>query len=148
MWCAACGGQYDWRNPNRILVIQGSTDHQEAKIVRAHAAPHGMCDNLVNTLKLLANQQTGGVSPAQVLVDGFPKNEVGSNNHEAVTLGDLEKTQESLLVVKAKFTADFPEVVLREGADELTLGREEEGMLRTFIDTANVGDSREATGRG
>ena len=35
-WCAACGGQYDWRAPNRILVIQDSTDHREAKVSRAH----------------------------------------------------------------------------------------------------------------
>ena len=41
-------------------------------------------------------------------------------------------------MVKAKFTTDFPEVVLREEADELKL-RREEGMLRTFIDTTNVG---------
>ena len=59
-----------------------------------------------------------------------------------------EKTQESFVVVKAKFTTNFPEVVLRAGADELTLQREEEGMLRTFIDTTNVGDSREATAGG
>ena len=39
-----------------------------------------------------------------------------------------------------KFTADFPEAVFREGADELTLRREEKGMFRTFIDTPNVGD--------
>ena len=24
-WCAACGGQYDWRAPNRVLVMQDST---------------------------------------------------------------------------------------------------------------------------
>ena len=23
-WCAACGGQYDWRALNRVLVIQDS----------------------------------------------------------------------------------------------------------------------------
>ena len=34
-------------------------------------------------------------------------------------------------MVKPKFTADFLEAVVREGADELTL-RAEEGTLRTF----------------
>ena len=70
------------------------------------------------------------------------------DNHEAVQIGDLDRAQASLLVVKSKFTTDFPEVVLREGAKKLALRREEEGMLRTFIDTTNVGDSTEATAGG
>ena len=32
-WCGACGGQHDWRNRNRILVIQESTDRVEAKFL-------------------------------------------------------------------------------------------------------------------
>ena len=39
-------------------------------------------------------------------------------------------------VVKPKFSEDFPEAVAREGL------RGEEGMLRTFVDATNVGDSR------
>ena len=46
-WCAACG-QYDWKALNRVLVMQDSTDHREATVFRAHAAPHGVCDNLIN----------------------------------------------------------------------------------------------------
>ena len=64
------------------------------------------------------------------------------DNHEAVESGDLEKTLESLSVVKQKFTADFPEAVVCQGADELTLRREEEGIVRTFINTTQVGDNR------
>ena len=45
-------------------------------------------------------------------------------------------------VVKPKFTADSPDAVVREGADELTLRTEEEGLLRTFIDTTKLGDNR------
>ena len=51
------------------------------------------------------------------------------------------KTQESLPVVKPKFSADFLEAVVREGAEEMTLKRDEEGMLRTFVNTTNVKDS-------
>ena len=43
------------------------------------------------------------------------------DNHEAVESGDWEKTLGPLPVVKPKCTADFLEVVVREGADELTL---------------------------
>ena len=45
-------------------------------------------------------------------------------------------------MVNPNFIADFLEAVVQEGADELTLRAEEEGMLRTFIDTTNVGDKR------
>ena len=40
-------------------------------------------------------------------------------------------------MVKPEFTTDFPEAVVREGADELTLRAEVEGMLRTFIFSTN-----------
>ena len=65
-WCAACVGQYNWRDPNRVLVVQDSTDRSEAKVFRAHAPPLGACENLVCALKLLANQQTGGDSLVRV----------------------------------------------------------------------------------
>ena len=40
--------RYEWR-PN-------STNEDEAKAFRAYAVPQGHCENLNNTLKLLANQ--------------------------------------------------------------------------------------------
>ena len=61
----------DWRNPSRILVIQDCTDRREATVFRAHAAPHGVCGNLVNALQLLANQQQGGDSLVEVPVEGL-----------------------------------------------------------------------------
>ena len=65
------------------------------------------------------------------------------DNHEAVRIGDLEKNSMAIKVVGPKFnTEDIPEAAVREGVDELPLRRVEEGMLRTFIDTTNVGDRR------
>ena len=58
-------------------------------------------------------------------------------NHQAVKVGDLEKTMQSRPVVKPKFTTDFPEAVVLEGTDELTL-RAEEGMWRTVISTPRM----------
>ena len=52
-------------------------------------------------------------------------------------VGDLDKNMASKKVVKPKFTTD-----VREGADELTLRDEEEGVLRNFTDTTDAGDSR------
>ena len=63
--------QYEWRAPNRTLVLQISVNANEAKVFEAHAALLGLCDNLSNALKLLANQQTDGDSPIQSIVTGL-----------------------------------------------------------------------------
>ena len=62
-WCAICGERCEWRSPNRILVVQLRTNEDEAKGFRAHAVPQGLCENLINALKLLANQHKDGDSP-------------------------------------------------------------------------------------
>ena len=41
-WCAVCGGKYEWRASNRILVVQLGTNANEAKIFEAHATPQGL----------------------------------------------------------------------------------------------------------
>ena len=64
------------------------------------------------------------------------------DNQEAVKIGDLEKTLESLLVVDPNFSADSPDASVREGADAPTLRRGEDGTKRNFIHTATVGDNR------
>ena len=45
LWCAARGGQYGWKVPNKILVIQLSANAKEAKVFRAHAGAdwHAFC---------------------------------------------------------------------------------------------------------
>ena len=48
--CAACGGPFDWRAPNRILVVQLGANANEAQVFRAHAAPQGLCDNFVRRI--------------------------------------------------------------------------------------------------
>ena len=103
-------------------------------VFRVHVAPHGVCDNLINALQLLANQQTGGDSPIEMPVVKMMEKlrRFITDTHEAVEVGDVETTMELRPVVKPKFTA----------ADELTLRRKEEGMLRTSIDTTNEGDNR------
>ena len=67
-WCAACGSQHEWRAPNRILEERIGVNANEAKVREAHATPLGLCDNLLNALKLLANQQKDGHSPIQSVV--------------------------------------------------------------------------------
>ena len=115
-WCAACGGQYDWRAPNRVFVVQDSTDPREAKVIRTHSASQRTCDNLINALKLLRNQQKDGGSPVENLVanligeesqgilDGLRKF-IAVDNCEAVKVGGLQQDANYLKAVKLKFTA-------------------------------------------
>ena len=104
----------NWKAPNRVLVIQDSTDRREAKVFRAHAAPNGVCDNLINALRLLANHQKDGDNPVNMDVQGFLKKSrfkivdglrrrIMVDNHEAVRVGDLGKNMESGKVVKPKY---------------------------------------------
>ena len=58
-WCAVCGEKYDWRQPNRLLVVQTDDSIEQAKVFKAHAIPQGLSANLINALKLLENQQDG-----------------------------------------------------------------------------------------
>ena len=59
-WCAICVEKYDWRQPNRLLVVQTGESVEQAKVFKAHAVPRGLRENLINALKLLANQQEDG----------------------------------------------------------------------------------------
>ena len=52
--------------PNRVLIIQNGDDRREAKVFRAHAAPQGVCDNLINALRLF-----GEMSRRDMLVVGL-----------------------------------------------------------------------------
>ena len=48
-----------------------------------------------------------------------------------------------------RFTTDFPRAVVREGALELTVRAHETGVVRSFINTANLGNKKmAATARG
>ena len=106
---------------------------------------------MITALKLWANQQKDGDSPVNMVVHGFPEKSrlqimdglrrfVMVDNREAVKVCELDKKVKSSKVVEPKFTADFAEAVVGEGADELTLRADEEGALHTFIDTTNVVD--------
>ena len=48
--------------------MQTGESFEQAKVFKAHAVPQRLCENLINALKLLANQQEDG--------DGLPQNTV------------------------------------------------------------------------
>ena len=71
------------------------TGYEWAKVFKAHVVPQGLCENLVNALKLLANQQTDGDSQAfakeakQKIMEGL-RNFVKVYNHCALKAGHLK----------------------------------------------------------
>ena len=54
------------------VVLTGDSIDQ-AKVFKAHAVPQGLCSNLINALKLLANQQEDGDGLLQNMVKDLVK---------------------------------------------------------------------------
>ena len=74
--------KYDWKQPNRLLVLQTGESIHQAKVFKAHAVLQGFCGKLIDALKLLANQQEDG--------DGFIQNIVrhfGERSRKGLTQG-------------------------------------------------------------
>ena len=70
------------------------------RVFKAHAAPLGLRENLINALKLLANRQKDGDSPIQRIATGLHERSRGgimdgltrlvqADNHSAVDVGGL-----------------------------------------------------------
>ena len=111
--------------------------------VSMHVAPLGLCDNLINALKLLADQQKDGDIPIQSIVTGLHERSrrgimdglrrfTQADDHSAVDVGDLRQGTRSLEVHKPQFSETFPEAAVREGADELSLRAHEVETLRAM----------------
>ena len=92
-----------WRKqPNRLLVVQTGDSVNQANVFRAHAALQGLCGNLMNALKLLANQQENGDGLTQNIVtnpcEGSRKGLTNGlrdfikiDNHRALEVGHLNE---------------------------------------------------------
>ena len=86
--------------------------------MKAQSTLLGLCDNLVNALKLLANQQKDGDSPIQSIITGLHESKRGimdglrrfidADNHSAVDVGDLRRSTKAVSVKKTAVQAGFP----------------------------------------
>ena len=72
-WSATCGEKDDWKQPNKLSVVQTGDRIEQTKVFKAHAAPQGLCANLINALKVLANQQEDGDGRLQIIVKDLGK---------------------------------------------------------------------------
>ena len=82
------------------VVVETDVSASQAKVFKAHAAPQGLCENLINALKLLANQQKDVESPIQSIATGLCersrkgimedlRNFIKVDNHGALDVGHL-----------------------------------------------------------
>ena len=147
--CAICGEKHDWRQPNRLWVVQTGESVNQAKVFKAHAVPQGLCGNLINALKLLANQQEDGDGLIQNLVTNFCevsrhglteelRTFIQVDNHRALVVGHLREGLGSFKVRRPKGQERYPEVLVRESPSELTLRAEEVGTWKSRINVDHI----------
>ena len=72
-WCAICGEKYDWKQPNRLLVVQTGGSIDQAKFFKAHAALQGLRANLINAFRMPVNQQEDGDGLIQNILTNLGK---------------------------------------------------------------------------
>ena len=128
-WCAICGEKYDWKQPNGLLVVQTGESVERAKVFRAHAVPQGLCANLINALKLLANQQEDGDGSLQNIVTNLGKGSrkgltdglrvfIKVDNHRALDVGELHRGTGTCKVRKPKVLEGGSDVTIRESPEK------------------------------
>ena len=147
------GRSYDWRQPNRLLVVQIGESFEQAKVFKAHAVPQGLCANLINALRLLANQQEDGDGLLQNIVTNLGKGSrkgltdglreiIRVDNNRALDVGELRRSTGTLKVRKPKAREEVSDVIVRESPDELTLGAEEVNTWKALIDVNHIEPER------
>ena len=145
--------KYEWRALNRLLVVQTGVSASQAKVFKAHAERQGLCENLINALKLLANHQKDGDSPIQSIVTGLCersrtgimeglRNFIKVENHSALDVGHLEEGIRPFEVRRPKFKEGGPEASIREGPKELTLRAEEVGSQKSCFNVDHIAEDK------
>ena len=87
-------------------MVQTDDSVSQTKFFKAHAVPQGLCENLINALKLLANHQKDDDSPVQGIVTGLCersrkgtmeglRNFTEVDNHSALDVDYLKKDTRS-----------------------------------------------------
>ena len=96
---------------------------QRSKGVQSAPAPLGLCDNLINGLKLLANQQTDGYSRIQSIVTGLQERSRKSimdglrsfieiDNQSALDVGRLRKGLRPFFMLRSRNVVNITQRLL------------------------------------
>ena len=102
-------------------MVQTGDSASQAKVFKAHAVPQGLCENLINALKLLTNQQEDGDGHFQSIVKGLCersrkglteglRNCFKVDNHCALEVGHVREGSRSFEVRRPKCEEGSPDV--------------------------------------
>ena len=150
-----CGEKYDWKQLNRLVVVQTRESFEQAQVFKAHAVPQGLCANLVNALKLLANQQDDGDGLLQNIVTTLGKESrkgltdglrefIKVDDHRALDVGELRRGTGTFEARKSEALEGGSDVTIRESRDELTLRAEEVNTWKALIDVNHIEPERKS----
>ena len=112
------------------------------KVFEAHAVPQGWCGNLINALKLLANQQEDGDGPKQSIVTDFCERSRTGLTGGLGNISHLREGSRSFEVRRPKCEEGSPEVFVRECPKELTLRAEEVMTQKSCINVDHIAQER------
>ena len=116
----------------RKVRLEATQQALGGEVLRAHAEPQGLCGNLINALKLLANQQEDGDGLIQNILTNVCEGSrkgltkglrefIHVDNHRALDEGHLSEGLGTFKVRRPKGQEGCPELAFRENPDELTL---------------------------
>ena len=124
-----------------------------AKVFKAHAIPQGLCEKLINALKLLANQQEDedgllqnivtnlGKRSRKGLTDGL-RDFIKVDNHRALDVGEPHRGTGTPKVRKPKVLEGGSDVTIRACRDELRLRAEEVNTSKAYTDVDHIKPER------
>ena len=124
-----------------------------AKVFKAHAVHQGLCENLINALKLLANQQEDGDGLLRNVVTNLGKGSrkgltdglrdiIKVDNNRALDVGELDRGTGTFKVRMPKVPEGGSDVTIRESPDELTLRAEEVNTSKAHMDVNHINPER------
>ena len=129
--------------------MQTGESFEQAKVFKAHAVPQDLCTNLINALKLLANQQEDGDGLLQNIVTNLGKGSrkglkdglrdfIRVDNERALDVGAPRRGTGTFKVRMPKAPEGNSDVTVRESPDELTVRAEEVGTSKALIDVNHI----------
>ena len=131
------------------MVQTGESVHQ-VKVFKAQAERQGLCENLFNALKLLANPQEDGDGLLQNIVTNLGKGSrkgltdglrdfIRVDSERALDVGALRRGRGTFKFGRQKFRKG---ATVRESPDELTLKAEEVETSNSYIDVNDIEPER------
>ena len=131
--------KYDWKQPNRLLVVQTGDSIEQANVFKARAVPQCLCANLITALRLLANQQEYGDGLSQNIVKNL-----GLESRRGFTDGlrDFIEVDNERPGCWSATPGHGTDVIVRESLDELTLRAEEVNTSKALINVNHIEPER------